>query len=150
MGKVLVAARIENAGDLFATRDGRLSPDAVRRVDVADALVEADARFLWIPRRQIEQLGLKATQTRTVRLAHAVRAVEFYDAVRLTVQGRDCTMSIAAIADDSPVVIGSIPLLALDFVVDAPREKLIGNPDHGGDQMLELFTFLPASTLGRL
>ena len=41
--------------------------------------------------------------------------------------------------DDCPVLIGQIPLEALDFVVDPANRRLIGNPAHGGEQMIELY-----------
>jgi hypothetical protein len=40
MGKVLVAAKIENLNDLFLVSQGLKSPQDVRTVEVADALVD--------------------------------------------------------------------------------------------------------------
>jgi hypothetical protein len=37
------------------------------------------------------------------------------------------------------VLIGQVPLEMLDFVVDPQSQRLIGNPEHGGEQMLELY-----------
>jgi hypothetical protein len=62
-----------------------------------------------------------------------------YSPVRLTVQGRDCTAEVAGIADGGPAVIGVIPLESLDFVVDPTRQRLNGNPEHGGEQMFDMF-----------
>ena len=39
---------------------------------------------------------------------------------------------------DGPVVIGHIPLLDLDYVVDLESRSLIGNPAHGGERMYEI------------
>ena len=44
MGKVLVAAKIENMADLWEVRQGRMDPSQVRSVDVANALVDTGAR----------------------------------------------------------------------------------------------------------
>jgi hypothetical protein len=62
-----------------------------------------------------------------------------YRAVRLTIQGRDCICDVAEIPDDCPVLVGQIPLEALDFVVDPAGQRLIGNPEHGGEHMIELY-----------
>ena len=43
MGKVLVAARIENLADLLKTREGVVRPEEVRSVEVANALVDTVA-----------------------------------------------------------------------------------------------------------
>ena len=41
--------------------------------------------------------------------------------------------------DDCPVLIGQVPLELLDFVVDPAGQRLIGNPEHGGEHVLELY-----------
>lgn len=59
--------------------------------------------------------------------------------MRLTVQGRDCVIEVSGLADDAPVLVGVIPLEILDFVVDPKGQKLIGNPEHGGEWMIDMF-----------
>ena len=59
--------------------------------------------------------------------------------VQLTVQGRDCRVDAAEIPDSCPVLIGQVPLELLDFVVDPVGRRLIGNPEHGGEHMFDLF-----------
>ena len=61
-----------------------------------------------------------------------------YGPVELTVQGRECMSEVAEFPDQCPVLIGQIPLELLDFVVDTIGQRLIGNPDHGGEQMIEM------------
>ena len=139
MGKVTVAARIENLQDIHLADGGALPAGQIRAVDVTDALVDTGATLLSLPRWLVQQLGLKRTRTRTARTAAGIVQFSIYDAVRLTVQGRDCIIEVAEIPDDCPVLIGQVPLEMLDFVVDTAGQKLIGNPDHGGKQMIDLF-----------
>jgi predicted aspartyl protease len=139
MGKVVVAARIENQSDLIGVQEGRLEPRNVRSVEVADALVDTGATLLSLPRRYIQQLGLTRHRTRTARTAAGIVSFGIYEPVRLTVLDRDCYVEVAEIPDECPVLIGQIPLELLDFVVDTAGQKLIGNPDHGGQQMIDLF-----------
>jgi hypothetical protein len=35
------------------------------------------------------------------------------------------------------MVIGQVPLELMDWVVDPKRQRLIGNPEHGGEYMVE-------------
>ena len=139
MGKVFVSAKIESLSDYTKMREGTLSPDQVRTVEVSDALVDTGATFLSLPRRLIDRLGLEQFQTRTARTTNGIRHVNIFSSVRLTVQGRECRVSVAELSDDCPALIGQIPLEDLDFVVDPARQRLIGNPDHGGEQMIELY-----------
>lgn len=47
-----------------------------------------------------------------------------------------CDVSEAA--DEYTVLIGQVPLQLMDFVVDPGRKQLVGNPAHGGEQLIEL------------
>ena len=138
MGKVVVSARIENHSDLIKVEEGRLEPDKLRCLEIPDALVDTGATLLSLPGRYIKQLGLTRHRTRTARTAAGTVSFGIYEPVRLTVQERDCYVEVAEIPDDCPALIGQIPLELLDFVVDTAGQKLIGNPDHGGQQMIDL------------
>ena len=139
MGKVVVSARIQNVWDSHDLERGGLTADQVRLVEIDDALVDTGATMLSMPKKLIEQLGLKKHRTRTARTSAGVAEFAIYEAVRLTVQGRDCLAEVAELPDDCPVLIGQVPLEVLDFVVDPVGQRLIGNPDHGGQQMIDLF-----------
>lgn len=139
MGKVLVAAKIESLEDLFKVQQGLIADGEVRRLEVDDALVDTGATGLSMPGRLIRQLGLRPIRTRQARTAAGVTPFQMYSAVRLTVQGRDCLGDVAELPDDCPVLIGQIPLELLDFVVDPVGQRLIGNPAHGGEHMIEMY-----------
>ena len=62
-----------------------------------------------------------------------------YEAVRLTIQGRECTMDVLEVPDGVPVLMGQIPLEHLDFVIDPQSQSLSGNPRHGGEHMYEMY-----------
>jgi predicted aspartyl protease len=139
MGRVTVPAFIENHADLSLAAKGHLQLDEVRTLKIEDALVDTGATLLSLPKRYIQQLGLTRRRTRTAKTPGGIFSFGIYDAVQLTVQERDCIVEVAEIPDECPVLIGQIPLELLDFVVDPSGQKLIGNPDHGGQQMIELF-----------
>lgn len=139
MGKVTVPAVIENLDDLWKVDDGELTREGVRRVSVEDALVDTGAMMLSVPKRIVAVLGLKPFRKRTVRTVGGIVETTLYSGVRLTVQGREFHCDVAEIPDDCPVLIGQIPLEGLDFVVDPIQQRLIGNPEHGGEHMIDLF-----------
>src|SRR5947209_6273628 len=120
MGRVLVAARLENLEDVYKAAQGILPADQVRAVEVTDALVDTGATGLLVPRRLIAQLGLSLLRTRPARTIAGNMEVPMYRAVRLTVQGRDCISDVGEIADGFAVIIGQVPLELMDWVVD-PR-----------------------------
>lgn len=139
MGRTVTEATIENLQDLWDAERGLMPSDQIRRVTVNDALVDTGATLLSLPARLIQQLGIKKHSTRRVTSSAGVVDAAMYDAVRLTIQGRDCTMDVIEVPDSVPVLIGQLPLEHLDFVVDPVSRRLIGNPAHGGQHMYELF-----------
>jgi predicted aspartyl protease len=139
VGRVITEATIESLQDLWDLERGLNSPDQVRRIHVSDALVDTGATLLSLPTRLIRQLGLKEQYKRRVRSSIGVSEATVYDAVRLTIQDRYCTMDVMEVPDDVPVLIGQLPLEQLDFVVDLRSRSLIGNPAHGGEHIFELY-----------
>ena len=139
MGRVLTEATIENLEDLWAAKRGLLSADKVRRITVRDALVDTGATLLSVPTQLIEKLGLEKTASKRVIASTGEGEAAVYSAVRLTIQGRSCTMDVMEVPDNVPVLIGQLPLEHLDLVVDLRSRTLIGNPAHGGEHVYELY-----------
>lgn len=139
MGRVLTEATIENMEDLWAAKKGLIQSAEARRITVSDALVDTGATLLTMPTRLIRQLGLNRTATKRITNFAGKNEADLYDAVRLTIQGRSCTMDVLEAPDDVPVLIGQLPLEHLDLVVDLRNRCLTGNPAHGGEHMYEVY-----------
>src|SRR5260221_10505925 len=67
MGKVLVTAKIENLDDLNEVRKGQRKQEDIRRIEVADALVDTGASGLGVPKSMVAQLGLIPFLKKNVR-----------------------------------------------------------------------------------
>jgi predicted aspartyl protease len=136
---VLVTALIENYYDVKSTEEGLIPDVKVRRLEVPDARVDTGATYVSMPLRLINQLGLKRIKTVQAKTTAGPVSFGIFEPVKLTIQGRDCEVRVAEVADNCPVLIGYIPLEQLDFVVDAKNQRLIGNPDHGGEFMIDIY-----------
>ena len=139
MGKVLVTAKIENAGDLYLKSKGLLPAVELPSIEVNDALVDTGATMLSMPKSMIQQLGLEPFRTRRAMTSAGTVTVQVFGGARLTIQGRVCTTDVSELPDECPVLIGVIPLEQLDFIVDTSGHRLIGNPAHGGEHMIDLY-----------
>jgi predicted aspartyl protease len=139
MGRVLTEATIESLKDLWAVESGLLQPDQARRLVVTDALADTGATLLSMPTTLIKALGLAKTSSKRVSSSIGLADANVYEAVRLTIQGRTCTMDVMEVPDTVPVLIGQLPLEHLDLVVDLRSRSLIGNPAHGGEHVYELY-----------
>jgi predicted aspartyl protease len=139
MGRVSTEATLENLEDLWAVRRGLLPADQARRVTVPDALVDTGATLLSLPTRLIRELGLTKMGSKRVVSSTGPSEAAMYEPVRLTIQGRSCTMDVIEVPDTVPPLIGQLPLEHLDLVVDLRSRSLTGNPAHGGEHTYELF-----------
>jgi predicted aspartyl protease len=139
MGRVVVTAKVENLEDLIEHRNGRIGEEEIRTEVTEAALVDTGATMFSLPKSMIERLGLVPHRKRTGRTTAGVVSFPIYSPVRLTIQGRDCMTEVAELPDDSPTLIGQIPLEMLNFVVDPRNQRLIGNPEHGGEHMIDMF-----------
>lgn len=138
MGRVVTEATIYNSNDWADAKRGVLAPEQVRKVTVPDASVDTGASTLGMPRRLIEQLGLvKYADKRAMTMA-GVTTIAVYGTARLEIMGREYPTDVLEVPDECPVVIGQLPLEAMDWVIDMKTHKLIGNPAHGGEHILDL------------
>lgn len=138
MGRVVTPLVVENLRDALDAHEGKLAADKVRRVSIEKALVDTGASTLSLPSSMIQQLGLTMLASKRMMTSRGPANANTFSAVRLLVQGRDCTVDVVEIPDGVPVLLGQVPLELMDFVVDPVNQRLIGNPEHGGEWMLEL------------
>ncbi len=138
MGRVITDATMYNLGDLTEAERGTRSPDQVRKVSVSGALVDTGATTLALPKALIDQLGLTKRYEKTAITAAGQRTMSIFGTVRIEIMGRDCVTDVVEVPEGNPVLIGQIPLEMMDWVVDLQSRRLIGNPAHGGEQILEV------------
>jgi predicted aspartyl protease len=138
VGRVTTPARIENLHDLYRASRGEIKPEEVRRVEVEEAVVDTGCTVMGLPKRFIEQLGLTSSHTQRSMSVTGGTDLKAFGTVRLTIEGRECPLDVFELPDECPVAIGQIPLDWLDFVVDPGQRKLIGNPAHHGQYILEM------------
>ncbi len=138
MGRVLTEATIYNIHDLNEARLGNRTPEQVRKLVVPDALVDTGATTLSMPKSLLDQLGLTKQYEKRGITAGGERTLNVYGTARLEIMGRDMATDVIEVPEGNPVLIGQIPLEMMDWVIDMRARKLIGNPAHGGEHILEV------------
>ena len=139
MGKVLTEATIANIHDLHDANIGKITSDQVRKITLPDALVDSGATTLGLPKQLIDQLGLIKQYEKRAMTADGVRMIYVYESVQVEIMGRVATIDPFELPDGQQILIGRLPLLFMDWVIDESAKKLIGNPAHGGEQILDMF-----------
>ena len=135
MGRVVVTLKLRNYGDELLAESA--TPARPPREIEVEALVGTGATLLSLKPSVIKALGLKQVDTLRSRTANGICQRACYAVVRLDLMGRHGFFDVVEVPEDVPNLLGQIPLERLDLVVDPGRRRLIGNPEHGGEQMIE-------------
>lgn len=138
MGRVVVDVIVENFSDVERADRGEIEPAAIRRTTVS-ALVDSGATFLCLPRPAIESLGLSFLMHKRSKTVTGEIDLGIYAAARVTVQDRACVTQIMELPDDRQPLLGQIPLEMMDWWIDPTNQRLVGNPEHGGQWLAEVF-----------
>ena len=139
MGRVAVAAKVENLQDILNAQSGQTPPPEIRCVEIDEALVDTGTKLLSMPKSLIDKLGLIHLKTAVAKTTNGRRDVRIYSPVMLTIQGRNCPVEVAEIPEDCPVLVGFIALELLNFVVDPGKQELVTDPFLGEEPYLEMF-----------
>jgi clan AA aspartic protease len=94
----------------------------------AKVLVDTGAIDLVIPEHVAIQLHLIDLQPREVHLADGGRKlVRYVGPVKIETMGRDCVTAAAVMGDQ--VLLGAIPMEAMDLVVEPRTQRVRPNPE---------------------
>jgi len=135
MGKVIVRIKLTNLFDLAIQKRGA-SKAKPRHLEV-EALVDTGATRLYLKPSVIKRLGLQRVDTVRSQTTNGEALRYKYEPVQLELMGRKEIFEVIEVPENVPNLVGQIPLEVLDFVVDSKGHKLIPNPAHGGEQMIE-------------
>jgi len=138
VGRIVIEMHLENASDLTQVALGLLPANQVRSLTL-EALVDTDSLFVSLPPSAIAFLGLRPVRQDWRRTASGRAAPQIYSAVRITVQERECVMEVAEVADGAPAGLGRAALALMDFWIDITNGRLAGNPEHGGQWMIDSY-----------
>ncbi len=129
MGMIKKVVKITNAADLVRKKDGTISPDKVRSVEV-EAIIDSGARMLCIPLDLVENLGLEKVGKKTVRYANGDKDIKYIGSgVILELMGRQSECQVLIEKVGAPILVGQIPLEDLDLLIDMSKEDLVVNPE---------------------
>ena len=128
MGLIYAEITLQNVKDLFSLELGRIKKEAVRSIKTR-AMVDSGAAFLVIPDHIRIQLGLDVLEQREVEVADG--RCHVCDVVGpLTIRFKNRRITMDAMVLGNEVLLGAIPMRALDVVIHPLREILDVNPEN--------------------
>ncbi len=136
MGEVRVRVRLTNAVDEALARRGALQPDRVRTYET-EAVVNIGAVRSAVPIQVMQQLGLESVGKRRTRFANdLVEDLDVTEPVGIEIDGRRTTEDTLVVG--SEVLIGQTVLESLDLLVDCVRQRVIPNPAHPDQPIINM------------
>jgi len=102
-------------------------------------LVDTGATFLCLPADLVDRLGLPFNRDRPTNTVTGPLTLRVFGGARIEVQGRSCDVEVMELPAGRQALLGQLPLEALDFWIDTVNQRLVGNPDHGGQWMADAF-----------
>jgi clan AA aspartic protease len=130
MGLVYADIQLANGDDLALVRRGFLRVGEVRRVHI-EALVDSGAYMLSINEAVKAQLGLETLDTTAAELADGTRVqLDVVGPIEVRFENRRTQVEALVLPGEQEMLLGAIPMEAMDVVIDPRQRRLIVNPAH--------------------
>jgi len=137
MGTFYEAITLENSRDRAFAESGYLKDDQIRAVDV-EAMPDTGAWTLVINEEVRQKLGLK--KDRPVKSSMADGATGEYDLtepVGISWKNRHTIQQAVVVPTAKDILLGALPLEALDLCVDPVNKRLVGI--HGENPLYVIY-----------
>jgi len=134
MGIVKAEITLKNTFDQMKADEGSIPEKEIRTITLT-ALVDTGASTLVINEEVCRELGLAVKGTREVSLADNKKIqVKIVDPVEIHWKNRSMMCQPMVASDSGKILLGAIPLEAMDLIVDPLHQELIGA--HGDNEVL--------------
>ena len=126
MGLVHAEIILRNAGDVTNVRRGYIKEPEIRQANVT-AMVDTGAATLVINEDIRRQLGLVVESTYKAELADgSVQTYALTESVQIQWKNRDAICRAIVVPNASEVLLGAIPLEAMDLIINPSKQELVG------------------------
>ena len=133
MGYVYSEITLKNATDVINCKRGLIKEEEIRETTVT-AMVDTGAATLVINEELRRQLGLELTDTFKAELADGSKKIYMYsEPVQIQWKDRKAVLQAIVLPSIGDVLLGAIPLEAMDLVINPSKQELVG---AHGDKIL--------------
>ena len=138
MGLVHAEIILRNAGDVTNVNRGYINEPEIRQTTVT-AVVDTGAATLVINEALRRQLGLTVESTYQAELADgSVETYSLTESVQIQWKDRKTACQAVVVPNGNNVLLGAIPLEAMDLIINPLRQELTGA--HGDKIVYTIFT----------
>jgi clan AA aspartic protease len=143
MGMVYAEIELINSGELQMARRYMIGEEEIKRVQVT-MMVDSGSYFMSINENVREQLQLAVIEKRKFRMANEeVREFEVVGPIEVRFKNRRCVVDALVLPGSSELLLGAIPMEALDVLIHPLRQEMIVNPESEDCAIAKLKSFPP-------
>ena len=136
MGEVRVTVTLSNAADMALVRRQLMRPGEVRSIE-ANALIDTGAVTFVLPSLVVERSGLARPFKQVAEYADGRREeVDVTEPVFIELMGRHTVEEALVLGDE--VIVGQTVLEKTDLFVDCRQKRLLPNPAHPDQPVLQV------------
>jgi predicted aspartyl protease len=136
MGMVYAEITLKNAWDVTSAARGIIQEQEVRQTTVI-AMVDTGAWTLAINEKTRKELGLSIVGDKISTLADgSVSHYQTTEPVLIYWKNRDAVCTAVLLPDADDILLGALPLEAMDLIVNPLREEVVGA--HGDEALYKL------------
>lgn len=117
MGRIIEKIKVVNYADEALARHKGMASDQKKRYIETEVLIDRSVKFLSLRKSLIEKLQLVSEQP------HWTSDRTIYSPVIVYLRDRFSVTNVVELADDAPNLLGRIPLLAMDWVIDKKTKR---------------------------
>ena len=130
MGLVYADITLSNSFDITAAKRGLIAKADIKKLEVK-ALVDSGAITLTINDAIANQLDLEVEESITIELADGTHSKrDLVGPVTIRFKNRMISCSALVLPGANEVLLGAIPMEAMDVIVDPLAQQLIVHPDR--------------------
>jgi clan AA aspartic protease len=130
MGLTYAEITLENTVDAVRAQEGDIPNANVRKMNVR-ALVDSGANMLIINQSIADQLGLTVQDSAEVELADGTHIKHYLvGPITIRFKNRKAICEAVVIPSAREILLGVIPLEAMDVIIDPGTQQLIVHPDR--------------------
>ncbi len=138
MGKVLTSIKVTSLYDLRDFKNSKIKEDEIKQVVLDDVIVDSGASMLCLSKDIIDKLDLELLKMTKVNTADGIVERGIYGPVVFEIQGRVARGDVLELAHPKiKAIVGQMPLEQLDFLINPAANRLITNPEHEGELILD-------------
>jgi hypothetical protein len=142
MGLIYAEIELINAEDNMLACRHIIGEEEIKRIRV-NMLVDTDSMYLCINENIQEFLQLPVLHKRKRQMANGeIVECDVVGPVQLRFGNRSCHLDAMVLPGDNELLLGAIPMGALDVIIHPSRQELVVNPESLDMAMMELKQYL--------